>query len=569
MQYTNIFACSRKEIILNNIGILDCTLRDGGYVNDFNFGENVIKSIIKDLSEASIDIIEVGFLKSGEFFSDKTLFGSVEAIRSVIGEKNPNSMYVAMIQYGKFAPEELAPYDGTSIDGIRLTFHEYEIEPSIEVAKKLMELGYKVFMQPVGTTAYTDSQLLDLIEKINSLNPFGFYLVDTLGIMYPQDMLRFFYLIDNNLKHRIALGFHSHNNMQLSFTNAQELIKIHTSRRKLILDSSVLGMGRGAGNLNTELITRYLNKNFYCGYDELKIMDIIDEYIRPLRRQFSWGYDSAYYIAAALGCHPNYASFLMHRETLHIQDMYNILGSLDADRKHLFNKQYIEEKYTAYLSHNIDDEAACNKIYKLIGDKDVILIAPGKSILRDETAIKRYIKTYAPYVISINFVPKNIPVDLVFVSNLKRFSGLDSLLSKNNSDYEIVVTSNITNKLQENFLCVNYSSYVVEMPIISDNAGIMCLNLLRKLGVQNVLMVGFDGFAGDLRENYFDSAMFLDVDDERLFEMNQAIKEKILQLKKQMNITFFNNSLYDTKINHRKNSLITSSIRGGGGGASW
>ena len=242
-------------------------------------------------------------------------------IKNTIGTKNPNLMYVAMIQYGAISNEEISVCDGTSIDGIRITFHEHEIDSAFVLGRQLSEKGYKVFMQPVGTMTYTDEALLGLISKINELNPFAFYLVDTLGTMYKNDLLRMFYLVDNNLNKNISLGFHSHNNLQLSFANAQELMQLNTPRR-LIIDASVFGMGRGAGNLNTELVTQYINSNFGLHYDNIEILEIIDEYIRPLSMQYKWGYDAAYYIASITGCHPNYATFLMNKQTLHIQDIY-------------------------------------------------------------------------------------------------------------------------------------------------------------------------------------------------------------------------------------------------------
>ena len=256
---------------MDRINILDCTLRDGGYVNDFNFGHVVLKDIVQKLSSASIDIIECGFLKSGAFDVNRSLFGSVEAVKKMIGNKNPNLLYVGMVQYGGISNEEIAICDGTSIDGIRLTFHEHEIAPAFVLGRQLIDKGYKVFMQPVGTMTYTDEALLKLITRINELKPFAFYLVDTLGTMYKNDLLRMFYLVDHNLNRNISVGFHSHNNLQLSFANAQELMQLNTPRR-LIVDASIYGMGRGAGNLNTELVTQYINSNLGLKYDILKFL---------------------------------------------------------------------------------------------------------------------------------------------------------------------------------------------------------------------------------------------------------------------------------------------------------
>ena len=411
------------------IKLLDCTLRDGGYVNDFRFGKQNIQGIIKKLSDASVDVIECGFLRSGAFDPDCSLFGSVAAVKEVIGQKNPNLMYVAMIQYGKFSMEELEDYDGTSIDGIRLTFHEHEIGEAFQQGAEIIRKGYKLFMQPVGTTTYTDEALLKLIAQINQLRPYAFYMVDTLGIMYKNDLLRMYYLVDHNLDKSVVVGFHSHNNLQLSFANAQELMQLN-SARELIVDASIYGMGRGAGNLNTELVTQYINANFGLRYDNIQILEIIDEYIRPLSLQYTWGYETAYYISAVSGCHPNYAAFLLDKQTLHVQDIHKILSSMAQEKRSLFDKDYIAELYLTYMNNRIDDAKTREMLRQKLGDRPVLLLAPGKSAASEAEKIQSWIRQNDAYVVSINFVPDFCKVDMVFVSNIKRFKNVQEVADK-------------------------------------------------------------------------------------------------------------------------------------------
>ena len=528
---------------MKRINILDCTLRDGGYVNDFNFGEHAIKSIINKLSKASIDVIECGFLKSGAFDSNRSLFGNMEAARNAIGKKNANLLYVGMIQYGAISIDEICDYDGTSLDGIRVTFHEHEIEPAFQLGQALMSKGYKVFMQPVGTTTYTDEALLALVEKINQLRPFAFYLVDTLGVMYKNDLLRMFYLVDHNLNKNIVLGFHSHNNLQLSFANAQELMQLNTSR-KLIIDTSVLGMGRGAGNLNTELVTQYINANFDLQYDNLEILEILDEYIKPIRKQFSWGYDAPYYIASINGCHPNYATFLINKQTLHVQDIQAILSHMAVDKRALFDKKYIEQEYYAYQNHHVDDELAREAIKKLIGEKKVMLVAPGHSLLDNAAEISSMIDHDKYFVMSVNFIPKEIAVDAVFIGNTRRFSSVQELTQQVGNHCTIIVTSNIKHMAMAKVLVVDYSSYTNEEAIIVDNAGLMCINLLKRIGVGSVLLAGFDGFSQEMKENYYETSMWVDVETERLMQMNIATSRKLKQLATQMKIAYLTKTKY-------------------------
>ncbi len=529
--------------MINKISILDCTLRDGGYVNDFNFGNTVIKSIISKLSKANIDIIECGWLKSGTTDENRSRYSSIEVLKNVIGIKNPNLMYVAMIQYGAISNDEVAPLDPASIDGIRITFHEHEIDDAFVLGKQLLDKGYKVFMQPVGTTSYSDGALINLIEKINSLNPFAFYLVDTLGTMYKNDLLRMFYLIDHNLNKGITFGFHSHNNLQLSFANAQELMGLSTSRN-IILDSSVYGMGRGAGNLNTELLTQYINSVQGLKYDNLEVLEILDEYIKPLSLKYKWGYDAAYYIASITGCHPNYASFLLNKQTLHIQDINAILNNLDVAKRDLYDKTYIGEEYIKYMSRYVDDQSALSKINDWIGDRQVLLLAPGKSLRNSTNKINNLIINNKYCVISVNFKPTDIKTDMMFISNIKRFSSIEELINKSSVDFKIVATSNILTENAENIAILNYSSYINEEQCIVDNAGLMCINLLKKIGVTEITLAGFDGFSVNSDDNFYKSSLKVDVETERLLKMNKATAEKLKQLSSHIKINYFSNSAY-------------------------
>ena len=523
--------------------ILDCTLRDGGYINDFAFGAEVITDIVDKLSRASVDIIECGFLRAGANDPDKSLFGSIGAVKKVIFQKNPKTMYVAMIQYGTIGIEDIEDFTGDSVDGIRVTFHEHEIEDAFLLGEQLKRKGYKVFMQPVGTMTYTDEALLRLIDRVNRLQPYAFYIVDTLGTMYKKDLLRMFFLVDNNLSKSIHVGFHSHNNLQLSFANAQELLQINTTR-EIIIDSSVFGMGRGAGNLNTELITQYINDNMIPRYNNVEILEILDQYIKPLRLQYQWGYDAPYYVSAVANCHPNYAAYLMSKQTLRVQDIHSILHKLDVEKRALFDREYICQQYTAFMNNHVDDAQALETLRDRIAGRKVLLVAPGKSVTAPETISKvRSLSATGEYAaISVNFHPADFPVDLVFVSNLKRFGTVESLCRQGKEKFAVVVTSNITTDNIEDLLVVDYLSYTNQEPIVMDNAGLMCMNLLRKLGVQELVLVGFDGFKNVAAETFAHQSMYVDV--EQGFLMNEAMSRHLVQLNSQMKITFLTDSDY-------------------------
>lgn len=525
---------------MNRIRILDCTLRDGGYINDFRFGHFVITDMLRKMNGSGIEIIECGFLRSGCFDKDCTLFASVEQIREFLPQNKQRIMYVAMIQYGDISKEEISSFDGTSVDGIRLTFHEHEIEDAFIFGQQLMDKGYKVFMQPVGTMTYTDQALLSLIDKVNDLRPFAFYLVDTLGTMYKNDLLRMYYLVDHNLDKQIIIGFHSHNNLQLSFANAQELMQLNTSR-EIIIDTSIYGMGRGAGNLCTELVTQYINENLTNRYDNIAVLEIIDEYIKPLSTQYSWGYDVAYYIAATGRCHPNYASYLLNMQTMRVPDIHAILSSMDEAKRALYDKEYIAKLYLEYMENAIDDKASVQNLRNEVGIQEVLILAPGKSLRSKIKTINDYIKKTKCYVISVNFIPTDISVNAVFISNMKRFSSIENILA---SPVKIIATSNIVPKTSENLIVVNYSNYINTDARIIDNAGLMCINLMCSINVADIVLAGFDGFSLNRKENYYDDSMIMSIDQERLVQMNDAMKTQFEQISKKINLTFITDTIY-------------------------
>ena len=522
--------------------ILDCTLRDGGYINDWRFGKKTIVSILEKLEKANIDIIECGFLTRMVKDEACSLFNDIAQIEKVLPRQGRTAMYVAMIAIGEkeLHPSELAPFDGKSLEGIRLTFHKGEIDQAMEWARIIQEKGYKVFMQPVGTGFYTDMELLQLVEKMNQLQPYAFYIVDTLGSMYRNEVSHRFYLIDENMRPEIHLGFHGHNNLQLAFSNAQVLGKIQT-KRTLILDSSVNGMGRGAGNLPTELITQYINKNIASRYDVTMVMDIYDEYISAIRKKFEWGYSVPYHIAASNVCHPNYASYLINKQTLTMKDIEKIIQSIPEIYKILYDQSLIEELYVRYQSRNIDDSAAVQEISGWLSGRKILLLAPGKSLVSHYDSILRFVEEEHPFVISVNFADTRYPIDACFVSNHKRMDTIGREIRRMGG-LRTILTSNIAGG--GGCVYVNYACYTNGDDMVSDNAGLMLLSLLKRCGAHTVYLAGFDGFHHRHGGNYYSEELNSQEDEGQVREKRKRIRKQLQELSAEMEITFITPSVY-------------------------
>ena len=477
---------------MNNVKILDCTLRDGGYINNWNFGKATIKSIIKNLVDANIDIIETGFLRPVEHDEDSSVFNSVEQIKSQISPKKQGILYAAMIENRNYPALSLPEYDGTSIDIIRVTFRKPEWQEAKKTIADIISKGYKVCVQPVGSATYDDQSMLNLIRDVNEIKPYAFYIVDTLGMMYRNDMRKFFYLIDANLSKDICLGYHSHNNLQMAFSNAQEITRLN-NQRILILDSSCYGMGRGVGNLATELIVDYINNNIGQKYALIPILNIVDKYLMPIYAEQRWGYDLPYFLSATVKCHPNYAAYLMKKETLEIEKIEKLLSLIPVENRSEYNAKLIEELYLEMQASTVDDELPYGELKKIVENKDILVLGPGTSIVKYEKEIKE--KASDSIIISTNFIPSNYHVDALFISNEKRLGTLD--LTDVNM---ILATSNLHDEIDAS-LMFNYSSLLGEGDA-SDNAGAILIRILKNAGVKKLLLAGFDGFDVDASVNY-------------------------------------------------------------------
>ncbi len=477
---------------INGVSVLDCTLRDGGYINDWNFGRKSIQEIIQKLVEANIDIIECGFIRGGERNVDSSVYSSMTECQEVIFPKSTKTLYAVMIEQHNYRSDLVSDCSEHTADIIRLTFRRNEWIEAKKTVKELIGKGYKVCIQPVGTASYDDQSLINLLQDVNELQPYAFYLVDTLGVMYQHEMRKFFYLIDNNLSKNICLGFHSHNNLQMSFANAQEMMRLNT-KRSIIIDSSCYGMGRGVGNLATELITDYINNVVGQKYSITPILNVVDKCLMPIYAQQRWGYDVPFFLSASFKCHPNYAVHLIRKETLGIEKIEKLLSLIPSEKRNEYDASLMESLYIEMQKCDIDDQDAYRQLYRMIDSKDVIIIGSGSSIV---TRLDKILKAMeGKFVISCNFIPESFVVDALFISNEKRLGTVDFTRQG-----VVMATSNLKSEV-DRALIFNYSSLLGEGDA-SDNAGAMLIRILKNGGVRKIYLAGFDGFDVDSSNNY-------------------------------------------------------------------
>ena len=328
------------------IQVLDCTLRDGCYICNSQFGSETIKGIIQKLEKAGTEIIEVGWLKDKEHVPGTAFYHLPSDAKQYMGEKNPKFTYVTMIDWDRYNLDNLPVNDHQSIDAVRVVFPHGKHKEGIEVGKAIKAKGYDLYLQAANTLAYSNEDLEDLCRCINEAKPIGISIVDTFGAMYPEDLQRIAEILDANLNPDIKIGFHSHNNQQLSFALSIQFAEMfEKSNREIIIDASLTGMGRGAGNTTTELLVSYLNRKQGKNYDMNSILQAIDEYMVPLQKQYVWGYSIPYFISGTHCDHVNNLAYLIDKHQASNEDIWNTFENMEASDRLKYDYDLLEEKY--------------------------------------------------------------------------------------------------------------------------------------------------------------------------------------------------------------------------------
>lgn len=302
----------------NRIEILDCTIRDGGYINDWTFGDSNAQKIVRAVWDSGVDYSEVGFLRLEEYKRDRQIFSNMAEISDIFQLGNKSLSVMVEIGYG-YPVTKFPQKNDTIIDLVRIVVWKRHINQGLEYCKKLKDLGYDVAIQATRTDQYTPDEFVDLIEKCNQFAPKAVYIVDTFGLFTKSMLLEYAGIADNLLQPDIRIGYHAHNNMQQAFSNTIALIDAPYNHN-LIIDASIMGMGRGAGNLPLELIEDYLNKEFGLKYNISPLYSVAESILKPIYEGNPWGYSIPYHLSAYYGCNPNYVN-LFRKMDLSYQGM--------------------------------------------------------------------------------------------------------------------------------------------------------------------------------------------------------------------------------------------------------
>lgn len=512
---------------MKGVQILDCTLRDGAYLVNKKFGDDTINGIIDGLVKAGMDIVEIGFLQDNEFAPGKTVFLNSKEARRFIPEQRGNTSFSVLADYSRYSVENLDEYDGKSFDAVRVCFFKHERYEALRYFKAVQKKGYKLFVQPVDILGYTDTELIELIEMVNEIEPYCFSIVDTFGSMYEEDLQRVYYMVDHNLCHTTQIGFHSHNNMQMSSGLSQAFLRMALGHRNVVVDATISGMGRGAGNTPTELIAQYMVSKLHYHYDIDMLLDLIDHYIAPIKARATWGYTTEMFLAGTYSAHVNNITYLKEKNSIRSKDIRFILNEIGPLARKRYHYDLLEETYQNLVCSDIDDSEDFERLKAVADNRAVLVLAPGKTATTEIDKVREYVQKNKALVIAINFIPEGIPADYLYMNNVKRYEAYRRRID--GPQTKKILTSNVTRQRDDDTFIIAFTRLYKCGWQYSDNSAILLLRLVDDLNVRQIGIAGLDGYDPErsAQDNYAKDSLALPKNRSSSVLANREIAEML------------------------------------------
>ena len=304
------------------IKVLDCTIRDGGLMNDHHFDDKIVKAVYHACLEAGIDYMELGYKASKKIFSPSQYgtwkYCDEDALRRIVGE-NETDLKLAVMADAERTDyhEDILPSKDSVLDTIRVATYIHQMPTAIDMIKDAHDKGYETTLNLMAVSTIAEGELDEALEALAETSVDAVFLVDSWGVLYSEQIQtltrKYLKLMKPAGK---EVGIHTHNNQQLAYANTIEALILGANR----LDASLAGLGRGAGNCQMELLIGFLhNPKFRLR----PILQCIQEHIEPLKKELRWGFGLPYVITGLLNQHPRAAMEYMAKERKDIVKFYD------------------------------------------------------------------------------------------------------------------------------------------------------------------------------------------------------------------------------------------------------
>ncbi len=381
---------------MNNINILDCTLRDGGYYNNWDFDSDLITGYLSAMKKNNVSFVEIGLrsLKNNGF-KGVTAYCPDFFLDSLDTDLN----YGVMINGSELLDGDmeeilmkLFPRVGTKtkIRLVRIACHFHEFEPCLDAVDWLKNSGFIVGFNLMQISERSDKEILNASEMASKHNIDVLYFADSMGCMNPKDVSKICSLLRTHWSGEI--GIHTHDNMGLALSNTIEALKLGVKW----VDSTVTGMGRGPGNTKTEELLLHLEHNQENNQIS-SLFECIDNYFNQLQQKYKWGKNEYYYLSGKYGIHPTYIQFMLTDGRYDSKDILAVIDFLKESNGSKFSMDNINKALNFYEGpvkgkNNIND----------IEKKDILIIGTGPSIHKHKDAVESFIKKNDLLVLALN-----------------------------------------------------------------------------------------------------------------------------------------------------------------------
>lgn len=494
--------------------ILDCTLRDGGYYNKWNFPSWVVESYLKAMGAVGVDIVELGLRSTkNDGFKGASAYTSDSYLASL---NIPSSLTVAvMVNASELVGnkqmsdvlEELFPADSNDsvVSVVRIACHVHEFEEALAASVWLKNKGYTVGYNLMQVAERSKDEVELLAKKANGYPIDVLYFADSMGSMRPADVSEM--VINFRQGWEGSLGIHTHDNMGLALSNTMEALENGVEW----LDSTVTGMGRGPGNARTEELVLETANFDKRQPNIVPLMELIRSYFQPLKNKCGWGSNPYYFLAGKYGIHPTYIQEMLSDSRYSEEDILAAIEQLKVGHGAKFSFDSLGASTEFYKGEPKGDwDPKC-----VFENRDVLILGTGPGVAEHKAAIERFISENKPIVIALNTSkvvceekidfriachPIRLLADCHMYAELPQplITPLSMLPSKIASVFEGKAVMDYGLKVEKELFDFNKTFSCVPKSLVACYA----LAATTAGGASSILLAGFDGYEADDPRNH-------------------------------------------------------------------
>lgn len=383
--------------------LLDCTLRDGGYYNDWDFPDELVAEYLEVMKSLKVDVVEIGnrfltrngykgpFAYSSDQFLDHISFADSYDLAVMINGQDlcTDIGWLKALEY--LFPRHCSD---SKVDIVRIASHYRDIDKLIPAMDWLSTKGYRVVVNLMQISNYSETDLLDVSKSLSKTPAEVLYFADSLGSLNTRSITEIIEQLRQSWSRDI--GIHTHDNMGLALSNTLHAF----SHGVTWLDSTVTGMGRGPGNARTEELVIEINIANHQYFNLVPLMSLINTHFLPLKHRFSWGTNPYFYLAGKYSIHPSYIQEMLSDSRFDNEDICAVIDYLRDAEKHTFSYDSLESatKFYSGTPEGSWDPSS------LLAKQELLILGPGPSLERHSVAIKSYIHKNNPLVMALNTV---------------------------------------------------------------------------------------------------------------------------------------------------------------------